>query len=112
MRGYRQCRLDGSLDLRELRAALSRVLDAAEARFGATIELGADHYWTLDPRRTFEPSVEPFGGLMAGQLSDDVDEMQRVATRADHVVIWHDLAHIVGILARIVALDLPHDASP
>jgi hypothetical protein len=94
------------VDLGELRAALDRVLSAVEERFGPTLDLAADHYWTLDPRRAFDPHAEQSVGLMVSQLSDDIQELRSVVTRPDDPVIWHDLSHIVGILSRIAAIDL------
>jgi hypothetical protein len=99
-----------TVDLGHLRAALARVLDDVEAQFGSTLDLGADHYWTVDPRWAFDPSVEPSKALTVAQLSDDVEEVRRLATRPDDPTIWHDLAHIIGVLSRIAALDLPDDA--
>jgi hypothetical protein len=99
------------IDLRHLRAALARVLDDVEAKFGSTLDLGADHYWTVDRRSAFDPSVDPAKGLTVGQLTDDIEETQRVAMRTDDPIIWHDLAHIVGILTRIAALDTADDAA-
>lgn len=95
------------MELRKLRAAMDRVLTAIEGRHGQTVDLGADQYWTLDPRRTFDPAAEQASGLIIGELSDDVREMRDLVARDDEPVIWHDLAHIVGILGRVAALDLP-----
>jgi hypothetical protein len=69
--------------------------------------LAADHYWTLDPRTAFDPSADQSSGLTVAQLSDDVLEVRELLVRSDEPVIWHDLAHIVGVLSRIAALDLP-----
>jgi hypothetical protein len=98
------------IDVQDLRLALMRVLDGVEARLGETVDLQADYYWTLDLRQSFEPHADQVSGLIAGQLSDDVREVRRMAARSDEPVIWHDVAHIVGVLRRIAALDLPPDA--
>jgi hypothetical protein len=45
--------------------------------------------------------------MAVAQLSDDVREIHGFVERADDPVIWHDLAHIVGVLRRLAALDLP-----
>jgi hypothetical protein len=42
------------VEVEVLRRALAQVLDAVEARFGSTVDLEADHYWTLDPRLAFD----------------------------------------------------------
>lgn len=99
---------DASLiEVHELRDALPRVLDGAEARFGSTVDLAADTYWTLDPRTAFDPHADPSGGLTVAQLSDDARELRATLGRSDEPVIWHDLAQLVGVLSRIAALDLP-----
>ena len=95
------------IELRDLREALARVLDGVEAKFGPTVDLAADYYWTLDPRTAFDPSADQPSGLTVAQLSDDVLEVRESLGRSDEPVIWHDLAHIVGVLSRIAALDLP-----
>jgi hypothetical protein len=95
------------VEVEVLRRALAQVLDAVEALFGSTVDLEADHYWTLDPRLAFDPSAEQSEGMAVAQLSDDVREIHGYVERADDPVIWHDLAHIVGVLRRLAALDLP-----
>ena len=39
---------NGRVEVQELRLALMRLLDAVEARLGATVDLRADAYGTLD----------------------------------------------------------------
>jgi hypothetical protein len=95
------------IEIHELRDALTRVLDGVEAKFGPTVDLAAYHYWTLDPRTAFDPSADQSSGLTVAQLSDDVLHVRELPVRSDEPVIWHDLAHIVGVLSRIAALDLP-----
>jgi hypothetical protein len=98
------------IDLRELRDALDRVLEAAAAKFGATIDLGGDHYWTVAPKAAFDVTAE-VPDPTVGQLSDDVQEIRRLITDRDPVSVWHDLAHIIGVLNRLAAMDLPAEAS-
>ena len=95
------------IEVDELREALDRVLDGVEAKFGPTVDLAADSYWTLDPRTAFDPHADQTSGMNIAQLSDDVQEVRESLGRADETVIWHDLAHLVGVLSRIAALDLP-----
>jgi hypothetical protein len=100
------------VEVAELRAVLSRVLDEVELRFGASIELRADHYWQVDDRAAFDMSAEPSRPLEVGQLSDDVAELRRTLQDSEHHgSLWHDLRHVVGILRRIAVIDLP-DGSP
>jgi hypothetical protein len=99
-----------SIDVAEVRLALAGILDAVEARYGSTLDLAADYYWTVDLQRSFDPYAEPGASLTAGQLTDDVEEIRDMLGEARDPVIWHDLSHVVGVLRRIAALDLP-DAS-
>jgi hypothetical protein len=102
---------EGHVEVRELRAALDRILDAVEAGHGPTIDLRADYYATLDLRLSFDPTADQSAGMTMGQLTDDVQELRALLTRTDAPVVWHDLAHVVGILRRVAALDLPGGAS-
>lgn len=95
------------IEVQELRDALARVLDRIEERFGPTVELAADAYWVLDPLTAYDPHADQSSGMTVAQLSDDVREVRDVVARADDVVLWHDLSHIVGVLSRIAALDRP-----
>jgi hypothetical protein len=42
---------------------------------------------------------------VACQLSDDIDSIRAPLARGEDPIIWHDLAHLVGVLRRIAALD-------
>ena len=90
----------------ELRRALDRVLGTVEERHGDVMTLSADYYWVLPPEVAYDLAVPDTSRLTMGQLSDDVDELAGMAD-AEHVEPWHDLAHLVGILQRIAAQDLP-----
>lgn len=100
------------IEVQELRLALMHLLDTVEAQFGATVDLRTDGYWTLDLARSFDLHAEQGGGLTVGQLSDDVQELRELLRRPDDLTLWHDLSHVVGILRRIAALDLPWQAAP
>ena len=97
-----------TVSLVQLRRVLDRVLDDLSARHGDEIELTADHYWVLDPRAAYDltatPSVEQ---LTVGQLSDDLAEVASLSATDDPSSPWHDLAHVIGILQRLAAQDLP-----
>jgi hypothetical protein len=95
------------IQVEELRAALERVLDRVEERFGSTVDLTTDYYWTLDLRAGYDPQQDPGGSILAAQLSDDVHSIRELLRREDDPIIWHDLSHLVGVLRRIAALDLP-----
>lgn len=99
-----------SIDLAELRKALSRMLDAASRTFGPTVDLAADHYWLLELADTFDLEREPT--VNAGHLSDDVESIREFLSRPDRdTYLWHDLHHVVGVLLRLASLDLPADSS-
>ncbi|HUR03018.1 MAG TPA: hypothetical protein VM347_10800 [Nonomuraea sp.] len=88
----------------ELRAALDVVLTEAEERLGSVVVLEADYYWAL-PGDVYDiHSAPPQPAL--GQLSDDVESVRTFLAERDedgHVIVWHELAHICGILRRIGA---------
>jgi hypothetical protein len=96
----------------DLRQALERVLDAVEKQFGPVVDLAADYYWTVSPDETY--ALDMPTALHAGQLSDDVVELQDLLARehGGEVFIWHDLEHLVGILQRIASLDTPPSRPP
>jgi hypothetical protein len=92
----------------DLREALRRVLDAVEEKYGTSIDLDADYYWSLRPAEAFDLTRDP--GLETGQISDDVGTVQEILSPDRDVYIWHDLEHVCGILTRLSALDSPLDA--
>jgi hypothetical protein len=91
----------------DLRAALDVVLARVEESLGGEIDLAADHYWQIEAVDAFDLSTAPKPTV--GQLSDDIKRLTDLAERAPNteVYVWHDVAHLVGILRRIGALDLP-----
>lgn len=89
------------LRVAELRAVTAKLLDVIEARFGPQIDLGADHYWLIEAAEAFDLSHEP--ALNAGQLSDDLESVRRMAEPAA-AELAHDLDHVVGLLRRISVL--------
>ena len=100
---------DRVLNLGELRSALGRVLDELERRHGQRIELGADYYWTLDPSDPYKFDAAAQPEITVSHLGDDVDSMLELLQRdpEEPVIVWHDLGHLVGILRRLAATDLP-----
>ena len=118
-----RCRLEGhprryglamggpTINVEELRRALDRVLDAVELQMGSAVDLDAAHYWMLAPKAAFGLVPDPELHIMAGQLTDDVEEIGEPLQRdpGDGVFIWHDLEHLCGVLMRVASLDLPSD---
>jgi hypothetical protein len=97
------------VSLGDLRQVLTNLLDAVERRHGPTVDLHADHYWTIGPADAFRFDVAGGPEPTVGQLTDDVQSVREMleATQDDPMAVWHDLAHVVGILNRLAALDLP-----
>ena len=95
----------------DLRAGLWAILNEVERKFGAEIDLDADYYWSIRADAAFDIYSDPIPDV--GQLSDDVDTLcALISEEADRqVIVWHDLAHVLGILRRVVGLDLPSGAS-
>ena len=95
----------------DLRAGLSAILDEVEGRFGEQVDLGADYYWTLRPAVAVDMNSDPRPDV--GQLSDDIASLRELLQRRANgeLFIWHDLAHVIGILKGIAALDTPGRAS-
>lgn len=94
------------ISVSDLREALRRVLDSVEQRFGPSIDLDADYYWTLDVVDSFDLTTEP--DVMTSQVSEDVETLRELLSpNREEVYIWHDLEHLCGILRRLAALDGP-----
>ena len=90
----------------ELRAALDRLLRSVEETQGTEVELGADQYWLVSSGQSFDLSAQPQVGV--GQLSDDLESLTAQLTEASvEPVVWHELEHLIGLLRRLAALDLP-----
>jgi hypothetical protein len=82
------------------------LLDEVERRWGSVVDLAADYYWTVSPRDGFSFEGEAPGPTL-GQLTNDVRSMQDLLAEETiaPVAVWHDLAHLIGILTRLGALD-------
>lgn len=97
----------------QLQAALDRVLGTVQDKYGSTIDLGADMYYVVPPSSAYEVGVTPEPStLTLGSLADDVELVEELASQGDSLdrpdlIIWHDLTHLVGVLQRLAALDLP-----
>ncbi|MET7420879.1 hypothetical protein [Dactylosporangium sp. NPDC005555] len=97
------------VSLRDLRQSLTLLLDAVERQYGQTVDLNADYYWTIGVWDAFRLDGADRPEPTLGQLTDDIQSMREVleAARDEPAAVWHDLAHVVGILNRLAALDLP-----
>lgn len=94
-----------------LRHVVGLLFDELEKRHGAQVELGADFYYVLPTEAMYSPGDVPDGqGCTLGSLVDDVATVREIAAQPPDermAVLWHDLAHVNGILQRLAALDLP-----
>jgi hypothetical protein len=96
-----------TVSVASLRAGVAMLLDRVERQFGADVDLAADYYWDLPLVATFDPANDPQGHTL-GSLVDDVESLaELLAEDPEDAVVWHDLSHVVGILRRLAALDLP-----
>ena len=94
-----------TVSVADLREALSRLVDAVEREYGTEIDLGADFYWVVDRSAAYNLDRPEAGELTVGQLSDDIESMRSLL--ADGIrpeALWHDLAHLIGILSRLAAM--------
>lgn len=98
-----------TVSLSRLRQVVDRLLDEIAARNGGDeVEVTEDLYWVLDPDQLFDPYESPAPErLTLGQLSDDLVELAGMADRSDPPEVWHDLAHVVGILQWLAVRDRP-----
>ena len=97
---------DLAIRVDEIRTALARVLDAIEAKHGSTLVLTKDYYWSLPVRAAFDMTrTDP--ELTIGQVTDDIAEIRALEAETGVLSPWHELAHLVGVLRAVEALDLP-----
>jgi hypothetical protein len=66
-----------TLRIADLRAAVTRILDASERQLGSEIDLQSlpfRYRWELAPREIFNVDSDP-GARLLGDLEEDLDEM-------------------------------------
>lgn len=98
------------LAISDLRVALDRLLAEVERNCGPEIDLRADEYWVIAAADAFRLDGEPTPTV--GQIADDLDSLAaQISKGAERPVVWHDLEHVIGLLRRIAALDLPPGAT-
>src|SRR4051794_38499805 len=96
----------------DLRSATQRLFDAIEGTFGPTLDLGEDHYWLLEPAEAHRSTASPTASSV-GSLADDVDSVNKLVEQKDReVVLWHDLAHMTGVLSKIAELHRRNSTCP
>jgi hypothetical protein len=99
---------DLSIDVDQIRSALARVLNVVERDLGRQLHLEGDPYWSLPVAAAFDLSKSD-PSLTIGQLSDDVDAIRELLDDEGReiVAVWHELAHIVGVLRAVERIALP-----
>lgn len=68
---------DKTIDIEELRAAISALLDHLCAGGKKKVELNKDYYWNLDDDQMYDVSGVP-GDVSVGSLFDDWDSVQKI----------------------------------
>jgi hypothetical protein len=92
------------LRLSDLRTALDSVLSAAAARLGDEVALPSDYYWHVPVDAAFDMGRKPME-LTVGSLKDDLEELG--SEKPDHVALWHDVGHLVGLLRGVEKIARP-----
>lgn len=92
----------------DLRAAITKLLDAAERRYGPDLHLAEDLYWNVPLGAATSVDVMP--ELDLGSVVDDVESVREFLTGPDDQVLslWHESDHLAGVLRSIARLDLPN----
>ena len=85
--------------LDDLRAAVGRALDAAQALLGEEIVLTHDYHWQLPIDSAFDIYQKP-ETLTVGQLSDDLTTVAASDNVEPHLA-WHELSHLIGLLRAL-----------
>ena len=77
-----------------------------EARFGSEVHLEDDYYWNVPLGE--DTTVERGPRLDLGSVVDDAASVHEFATgdRDEDASLWHECAHIAGVLRSIARLDL------
>lgn len=98
--------LGPAMRIDDLRQALNRILDQVVTKHGAEVEFAGDSYWTVPTDAAFDLTREP-PAFTVGQLDDDTQSVIELLAQPSNepVSIWHELAHIAGVLRGIEQLD-------
>jgi len=88
------------IQVSELEEALSLLLEALRKQEGEVIELPRlDPYWAIAPEELYNPYETP-RSLTLGQLTDDLEEIGRIANRETPPVSL-DFVKLSAVLAAI-----------
>ena len=88
------------INLSDIEQSLTSLLQELRRREGETIDLGpVDYYWAIPPADLYAPYQAP-SHLTLGQLSDDIEEISRVA-QSQAPPVGLDLVKLSAVLAAI-----------
>ncbi len=85
--------------LTTVRAATNAILDALEARGTCDVTLDEDYYWFVPSPAVYDVT-KPIAGATLGQLSDNLDEIARIAA-GESQPVGSDLVAL-GMLMRFI----------
>lgn len=89
-----------TINLGDLRSALTAALDLVEQQLGTEVDLDVDYYWHLPIDQAFDMSREPTS-FTVGQVSDDIVDVISNRHERDPAEAWHDLSHLIGLLRAL-----------
>jgi hypothetical protein len=95
----------------DLRAAITKLLDAVEAQFGPDLQFPEDFYWNVPFGEATEINDNPKPDM--GSVMDDTQSVREFLSEdgSEFVSIWHEADHLAGVLRAIARLDLPSSTS-
>jgi hypothetical protein len=83
------------VNIDEIQKITSLLLSKLKESKGSEIEISNDYYWDISQDELYSPYEEP-KNITLGQLSDDLEEVQRLAKSDD--AIMYDLKRLSNIL--------------
>ena len=88
------------IDINEVEKAFSNLLNELRNQKGDVIEIEpVDYYWSIDRDELYNPYNDPTH-LTLGQLTDDLEEMKKLAD-CEAEPVAQDLVKISSILAAL-----------
>lgn len=86
------------VNLEEIEKVVSCLLSKLRESKGNEIELNNDYYWDISAEELYNPYEEP-KNITLGQLSDDLEEIQRL-NKADDAIVY-DFKRLASILKAL-----------
>lgn len=88
-----------TVDTKQLRDALMKVLDHVEQQHGARLEVRFENYWAI-PKANLYDTYDAGKQLTLGSLADDYQAVCKVASGSREPVAF-DLVHIAAVIKAI-----------